>query len=99
MRLDRAEAGEHLVVAVFLDETHQLADVELVRIEVIDRLAVALRPMADQIGIEGAAPGHAARQEAALELRETASDAAQKQRLGERFMRRRQAPDMVIDIG
>ena len=90
--------GPHRVVAVLLDVLHQLVDIQTIRIEVKNRLGVALAPVTEKLRIQAAGPGHAALKEAEAQGRKTARHPAEEKRFGQRLMRSGERPDVVVHI-
>src|SRR5512135_1139406 len=66
----------HSVSAVRVDELAHKSAVQTLRVEIVDRLGVALLPMADDVGENAAGPMHAALEESEIQIRESAGDAA-----------------------
>ncbi len=65
--------------AVLLEQFDDLVDVEPCRVELADRLAVALLPVADEIGEQRRAPGDTAFEEHEVECGEATRHAAEEQ--------------------
>src|SRR5271169_1737098 len=89
-----------VVIAVFLDQAHQLGAVELVRVHALQCLGAAPLPMLDQIAEELAGPADAAFEESKAQFREPPGDAAQKDRFRGRMSGRSEMADVAVaEIG
>src|SRR5713101_7322563 len=86
---------DHLA-AVALEQFAQLGVIQIPRIELLDRLTVALAPMLDQVGVEAARPCGPALQKRALEGWEPARDAAEEHRFAQQLARRREMTDVIV---
>ena len=62
------------------------------------RVAVALLPVADEVGVERRRPRHAALEEPEVEVGEAAGDAAEEQRLGQRVVALAEHADVVVHV-
>ena len=71
-----------------------LARVEVRRM----RRAVALLPVADEVGVERRRPRHAAFEEPEVEVGEAAGHAAEEQRLGQRVLALGEHAEVVVDV-
>ena len=60
--------------------------------------AVALLPVADEVGVERRRPRHAALEEREVEVGEAAGDAAEEQRLGQRVLALAEHADVVVHV-
>src|SRR5262249_57028863 len=82
--LEAFAAGQplaHLVTAVLAGELEQLGAVERARLGRLDRLPVALLPVADEVGVEHARPADTALEEGEVQIGEAAGDPPQEERL------------------
>src|SRR5579875_2129753 len=89
--------GDELAAVAAGEVLEQFA-VEIGRIVVLYRLAVALLPMADHVGVETGRPSDSAFEKGASELRKTPGDAAKKHRLTQRLAGRGEMADMVEHV-
>ena len=94
--LDLFELAHRLLVAVGGEEIHDAVLVEQSRVDVLQRLGVALLPAGDDAAVEVGGPSRAAFQEAHAELGEAVSDAAEEQRLAEQIGRVGEVAEMVL---
>src|SRR6266852_271598 len=85
------------VGAVALDHLAERGEVKIRGIGRLDRLQIALFPMADQVAVKSAAPAHAAFEERELERRETARHASQEERFAYGLAGGAEMADMVVD--
>src|SRR5262249_38061584 len=102
---DPEEVDSIARVAVFghssfeaLEQAAEHFAVQVGGIVVLDRGAVALFPMADQIAVQASSPTDAALQEREFQLRKAPRDAAQEQRLAYRLARRAEMADMIVHV-
>src|SRR5204863_5590939 len=79
------EVGAEALVAVLREQLHEQFRVDPRRVEMVDRLAVALLPVREEIGVERARPADAALEQAEAELRKAPRDTAEEQRLAGRL--------------
>src|SRR5262245_6343438 len=63
---------------------------------VLDGLAAALLPVADEVRVEHAGPAHAALEEGEVQVREAAGDAAEEQGLAHRVAGGGEVADVVV---
>ena len=91
-------ARRHHVVAVLGEVVEQRVDVEPVGIELDDRVAVALLPVADEPREQRARPRHATLEEPDPQLREPLRHAPEEQGLAQRLVGGRQTVHVVVDV-
>src|SRR6266852_5451854 len=85
------------VGTVALDHLAERGEVKIRGIGRLDRLQIALFPMADQVAVKRAAPAHAAFEERELERGETARHAGQEERFAYGLAGGAEMADMVVD--
>ena len=87
---------DHGGLPVLLGEREQLGPVEARRVGVLERVALALLPVPDEIGEERARPADAALEEGEVDLGESARDAAEEDGLGHGLARGGEVADVVV---
>lgn len=80
LRRSRITGGVFLP-GIEADQIKEKTPVQVCRIDLFQGLQIALFPMADQVAVKRAGPSYATLENRKIELRETAGDAAEKQRL------------------
>src|SRR5439155_13486517 len=90
-----AHGLHHRVATVLLRVPEQRREVELVRVRRLDRLPVALLPVADEVRVEHARPADAALEEGEVQVREPARHAAEEEGLRDRVAGRGEVTDVV----
>src|SRR5262249_52344676 len=78
-RVKLVEVCRERLRAVTLDIFRQHGQIEIRGVRLVERLHVALLPVANEIAVQRAGPTHAPFKEGKLECGETASDAIQEQ--------------------
>ena len=96
--VELVEAGAVAVVAELLEQLDQAGAVEMVGVVELDRLPVALLPVAEQVGVEARRPGDTALEEREPQLGEPVGNAGEEQRPGHRLARGREHADVVPDV-
>src|SRR2546422_7258035 len=93
--LAAADRLRHLLAPVLARELEQPRAVELGGMRGLDRLPVALLPVADEVRVEHARPAHAALEEGEVQVREATRDAAEEDPLAHRVTGRGEVADVV----
>src|SRR5439155_1519572 len=91
-----AHRVDHTGLAVLLGQREQPRPVQSRRVRVLECVALALLPVADEIGVERACPAGAALQEREVQLGEAAGDAAEEDRLGHGLAGGGEVADVVV---
>src|SRR3989441_3710158 len=94
--LAAAHRLHHRGLAVLLDQREYARLIEPRGVGVLERLAISLLPVADEIGVERAGPAHAAFQEGEVQLREAPRDAAEEESLGHGLASGSEVADLAV---
>ena len=93
--LAAADCRHDLILCVLAGEVQQPPAVELVRMRRLDRLAVALLPVAHEVGVEHARPPDAAFEEGEVQIGEAARHPAEEEALADGVAGRGEVADVV----
>src|SRR5438093_694400 len=87
---------DHRGLAVLLGQRQEPRPIEPRRVRVLERVQLALLPVADQVSEERARPAHAALEEGEVDLGEAAGDAAEEDGLGHGLAGGGEVADVVV---
>src|SRR5712664_4365312 len=95
--IPRLQRRHQVRITVLLSQAHQQGTIELSRIHMLQRLAIAPFPVLGQVAEQLAGPAHAAFEEGESKVREAPGHPTQEDRLGDRVAGGREMPDVVVD--
>ena len=96
--LEFREPLSHFLVAVRFDEFHELGAVDALGVVFLDRRAVALPVVADDVGVEGRGPGDPALEKREAQRREALGDTVEEQRSAVRLPGGGEVSDVVVHV-